>query len=255
MKLNILGLLATLLFSPIVKSQTVRLSRESVKILENEGVEVIKLGNPLKLGVSVGYNSGFKSLYNATISPIDNTVQFERVSPFSVVLSTAAMFSVRTFSLRKKTDLDYEPTRDNTEGPVFEIPSRLSIGAILNIAQFSGQTNVYNQQIDGGLGIGYQLNENIFILGSLEFNSVKQPRDYFFDKYYDKNLPVLVSGSPLKSLNYDDTSLFSNKYVPNISLKIVFGLGLTKQSDLSKKAESFTGKKEVETEAETKIKK
>jgi hypothetical protein len=215
-------------------SQTVQLTRASVKVLENEGEEVIKLGNPLKLGVSIGYNIGLKELHDATISPINNTVQFERTSPFSVVLSTAAMFSVRTFSLRKKKDLAGPNTLENTEGPVFELPSNWSIGAIVNIAQFSGESNLYNQKIDGGLGIGFQLNENIFFLGSLELLSVKQPRDFFLESFNGKNQQLKIDNALVKNLNYDDTSLFRNTYIPSISLKVVFGLSLTKQSGTEK---------------------
>jgi hypothetical protein len=225
------SLLMLSLITSIAHGQYVRLSRTTLKQLEKDGVQVEKLGNPLKLGVSIGYNAGTKSLYNTSISPVDYTVQFEKVSPLSVVLSTAVMFNWKTFYVRKKKDINGEATFENTEGPVLTIPSRWSIGAVVNFAQFSAQDNLYNQKIDGGLGIGYEFNENIFVIGTFEFLSVKQPRDYFVNQYKDKNKQLLIEGSPLKTLNYDDKNIFTDKYVPAISLKLVFGLALTKRGN------------------------
>lgn len=224
-------LLMLSLITSTADGQYVRLSRTSLKQLEKDGVQVEKLGNPLKFGVSIGYNAGIKSLYSTSISPVDYTVQFEKVSPLSVVLSTAVMFNWKTFYLRKKKDVNGAPTFENTEGPVLTIPSRWSIGAVVNLAQFSAQENLYNQKIDGGLGIGYEFNENIFVIGTFEFSSVKQPRDYFINQYRDKNKQLIIDGNPLKTFNYDDANIFTDKYMPAISLKLVFGLALTKRGN------------------------
>ncbi|WP_207431373.1 hypothetical protein [Sabulibacter ruber] len=208
--------------------QYVRLNRTSVKHLQNIGEEVEQLGNPLKLGVSLGYNLGTRSLYNMSINPTNYTVQFERISPATVVLSTAVMFNVKTYFLREKVNPAGPATLANTRGQVFAIPARWSVGAVVNLAQFSAESNLYNEQIDGGLGIGYELNENIFVLGSFEFMSVKQPRDYFIDQYKGKNSQLIIDEVPVKNFNYDDDNIFINKYIPSVSLKIVFGLALTK---------------------------
>ncbi|WP_207424588.1 hypothetical protein [Desertivirga brevis] len=211
-------------------AQYVRLSRASVKSLEMGGERIEHVSSPLKLGVSIGYTMGTNKLYSIAINPVDQTVQFDKVSPLNVVLSTAVMFNWKTWYLRQKTDPNGNPTLNNTKGPVFAIPSKWSVGAILNLAQFSSESKLYNQKIDGGLGIGYELNENIFVLGSFEFLSVKQPRDYFINDYNGQKKQFLIENVPQKNINYDDLNVFHDKYVPSISLKVVFGLALTKRN-------------------------
>lgn len=245
-----LVVMLSLFMSSSAHGQYVALTRTSVKQLEKDGEVIDQLGNPLKLGVSLGYNAGLQKLYTTAISPTDYKLYFEEIYPLTVVLSTAVMFNWKNYYLRKKKDPAGDTNLSNTEGPVFLIPSRWSVGAVVNLAQFSAQSNLYNQQIDGGLGIGYELNENIFILGTFEFLSVKQPREYFVNQYKDKNSQVIIDGAPLKSLNYDDTSIFTNKYIPSISVKVVFGLALTKPSssnDKSANKKSAVDKSDKET--------
>ena len=87
---------------------------------------------------------------------------------------------------------------------------------------------VFNQKIDGGLGLGYRLNHDLQIALTFEKISVRQPRDFLFDY---QNQVITVNGQPLTTLNTDDTGYFKTDYLSALSLKFVYILSGRKLSN------------------------
>lgn len=203
-----------------------RLSEASFQDLKLSGVKVNSLSS-LKIGGSLGYNIIARNPYDLSINPVDKTLQLEKVGLGSVVLSTVILVSPKTFYLRKiketvkKGDALYGSSK-NTEGEIFSVPSKFSIGMVMNVAQFASETKVYNQKIDGGLGAGWRFSDNFSMLGSIEFNGIRQPRKYIIDQYVGKQL--VINEDVVTSVNIDDNRIFINKARLTFSLKAVLVL-------------------------------
>ena len=178
----------------------------------------------IKFGVSFGFNQTFDDLVDARISPIDTTLTLQNTSKTSFLLSTTLSFPILSKWLGggnyyRKLDGAGKPVGD----PYF-VPSGLSIVTTINLVTFNsalGGAGLFNQKLDGGLGLGYTFGENVQLALTYEMISFRQPRD-FLKKLEGQT--VKVSGTNLSTLRLDDNDYFIDKYLPSASLKIVYVL-------------------------------
>ncbi|UTD15432.1 hypothetical protein HER15_08120 [Tenacibaculum mesophilum] len=197
---------------------------EGAKEISKEDAD--KLGNikkkGIKFGVSFGFNQTFDELVDARISPIDTTLTLQNTSRTSFLLSTTLSFAILSKWLGggryyRKLDVSGNPVGD----PYF-VPSGLSIVTSINLVTFNsalGGAGLFNQKLDGGLGLGYTFGENVQLALTYEMISFRQPRDFLKEL---NGQTVEVNGSKLMSLNLDDNDYFIDKYIPSISLKIIY---------------------------------
>jgi len=188
--------------------------------------EADELGNiktkGIKLGISMGFNQTFDKLYDARISPIDTTLVLQETSNTSFLLSTTLSFPILSQKLGggnyyRKLDASGEPVGD----PYF-VPSGLSIIATINLVTFNsalGGAGLFNQKLDGGLGLGYTFGEKIQLAATYEMLSFRQPRDYIQEL---NGKTIKVAGSNISTLSIDDNDYFIDKYVPSVSVKIIY---------------------------------
>ncbi|MCF0061363.1 hypothetical protein MUK70_19170 [Dyadobacter chenwenxiniae] len=177
----------------------------------------------IKFGVSLGFNQSFKKLFDARISPIDTTLDLQNTSNTSFLLSSTLSFPVLKGylggSYYRKLDANGIPV-----GNPYYVPRGLSIIATINLATFNsalGGAGLFNQKLDGGLGIGYTFGDNVQIAATYEMLSFRQPRDYLLN-YEGKK--IIVNRSPLTSLQPDNNDFFGDKYYPSVSLKVIYTL-------------------------------
>ena len=181
----------------------------------------------IKYGISLGFNKAFDNLYDARISPIDTTLVLQKTSNISFLLSTSVSFPILKGvfggSYYRKLDETGKPTGD----PYF-VPTGLSVIASLNLVTFNsalGGAGLFNQKLDGGLGLGYTFGENVQIALTYEMISFRQPRD-FLTKYEGQT--VKVNGQNLSNISIDDNDYYIDKYIPSFSFKVVYILNWQK---------------------------
>jgi hypothetical protein len=216
----------SLLIIAIVLSNTVFAQVEGKK--EITKVEAEKSDNiktkGIKFGVSMGFNQTFNQLYDARISPIDTTVLLESTSNTSFLLSTTLSFPILSHKLGGGSYYKKLDAAGKEIGDPYFVPSGLSIIATINLVAFNsalGGAGIFNQKLDGGLGLGYSFGENVQLALTYEMLSFRQPRSYI------KNLEgqvIKVGGSNLTNLSIDDNNYFIDKYIPSASLKIIYVL-------------------------------
>ena len=175
----------------------------------------------INFGVSVGYNFAHNTLYEASLSPIDHTFSIATLPKNSFVISTALSFPLTRGKLGGATYTKI----DNAGKPIGEpyyVPWGLCLIATLNIATFNEASNgsIFNKQIDGGLGIGYRLDDHFQIALAYEMISFRQPKQFLIDQYQGK--VINVGDQKLISLDEKDNNFFHNKYVGSISLKLIY---------------------------------
>lgn len=175
----------------------------------------------IKYGISLGFNSTFEDLHDARISPIDTTLLLQKTSNVSFLLSTSISFPILKGvfggSYYRKLDEDGKPT-----GDPYYVHRGLSIIASLNLVTFNsalGGSGLFNQKLDGGLGLGYIFGENAQIALSYEMLSFRQPRDFM--KNYEGKL-IKINNQNLSSIALDDNDYYIDKYVPSVSFKVVY---------------------------------
>ncbi len=169
--------------------------------------------------------------YTVAISPYDNTIQFEKTFPILTRFSLGLVWN----PLPNLSEANKEIYRKNKlilAG--YEAARRHFAAALLvNVFQlgFSSDQINTNSPIDVGFGIGFR-NENFLVLGTLEFTPIRTPRQYFLDKFKDKNLPLILAGSqePVKSISVDDNTIFVNRIFPSIGIKIAYSFSKAKQA-------------------------
>ena len=177
----------------------------------------------IKYGISLGFNRAFENLYDARISPVDTTLLLQKTSNVSFLLSTSISFPILKGiiggSYYRKLDENGKPI-----GDPYYVPRGFSIIASLNLVTFNsalGGSGLFNQKLDGGLGLGYTFGENVQIALSYEMLSFRQPRD-FMKKYEGK--PIKINNQNLSSIALDDNNYYIDKYIPSVSFKVVYVL-------------------------------
>lgn len=191
--------------------------------------EPVKFERPFNFFAAAGASLRFGKTYDVTISPVDYTVQFEKVFPIVTRFSMGLVWNpipddspenIALFKENSLTNKAYRASRKN-----------LAITLLVNIFQLAFSSDQVNttSPIDVGFGVGYR-NNNFLIMGTLEFTPTRAPRKYFLDNYKDMNKQLVLSGGqePLRTISSDDNSLFVNKIYPSIGLKIAYAFSKSK---------------------------
>ncbi|MBU2994815.1 hypothetical protein KO500_00100 [Cellulophaga baltica] len=206
--------------------EDVKVDKNEIEQAKEDGEEII-YERPFNAFISAGINVRIGENYNVAISPIDNTVQFEKISPLNSGVSTGLVWNPFTFPYKvfdykgQDKDWHYEYRRNP-----------FAIALLINVFKlsFSDEQANTTSPIDVGFGIGYR-NDNLLILLTTEYTPIRQPRQYFIDGYKDKNLPLVLANSsePVRTISSDDNSLFVTKLFPSIGLKIAYSFGKKKE--------------------------
>ncbi len=181
-----------------------------------------KVNEGLDFGISLGFNSVFDRIYEARISPLDNKLKITTVPKAAFLISTGVSVPITKGKLGgryyRKLNAAGTPT-----GPVYFVPYGLCFVATVNLVSFNSAAtgSLFNQKIDGGLGLGYRVNDNFQIAMTYEMISYRQPRQFLMDNYNDKILSN-ASGDVISSINIDDNDYFRDKYMSSISLKFFY---------------------------------
>lgn len=207
-------------------------------------------------GLSLGYRwlTGSSSMKNqfASVSPIDSTLRLTTLDRSSYLFSTSVIFDLNLGKLRSPiTEEAFREKRMNRqtcinerrnkkEKPLKEIRlmrttagrffqksvDRLCVVSNLNILDFSnGQKELaFNKSIEGGLGIGYRLNEVMYIGFNWEHVQSIQLYDdikKFEGKKVELNGEYLTTSSQLDTDNED---LFYSKNLSGWGIKMIICL-------------------------------
>ncbi len=180
-----------------------------------------KVNKGVDFGVSLGFNTVFNNIYDARISPLDNKLKITTVARSAFLLSTGISVPL---SKGKMGGRYYRKLVDGDEsGPVYFVPYGLCFIATVNLVTFNSAASgsAFNQKIDGGLGIGYKVNDNFQLALTAEMISYRQPRKFLLDDYQDKILTT-PAGETISSINPDDNNYFRDKYMPSVSFKFFY---------------------------------
>jgi hypothetical protein len=183
----------------------------------------VKINKGYNVGVSLGGSYVLGRLYETGLSPIDHTLYLDPAKRSAFLMSTALAIPLSRGELGGSYFRKYDEQGQVT-GPVYYIPYGIYLVATVNLATFHDAMGggVFNQRIDGGLGLGYRINHDLMFSLTFEKLSIRQPRDFLFA--YD-NQVILIDGQPLTALDPADKDYFKTNYFSSFALKLVYLLG------------------------------
>jgi hypothetical protein len=163
-------------------------------------------------GVGVNKNISKTGSYNYYISPIDNTLQRDKINDVSYVGSVIISYTpLWTFV---KIDNDKNPI----SGSAFKAPGLFSILASLDLANFNSSTS-FNTKLNGGIGFGINI-QNVMQIGLfVDFYQEKVLRSGIANNLHSK---ITINNSDLTSLDPNDSKYFYNDFKQSFSLKFIY---------------------------------
>jgi hypothetical protein len=110
------------------------------------------------------------------------------------------------------------------------VPKGITYGVFINPLAFSKATESqpFSSMIDFGAGIGYRTAGGFLIMGTVEFFSVRQPRQWFIDEYKDQNKTYSIGGAAQKAIDVNDNTIFTNKPVVTFGIKLCYSFDIIK---------------------------
>jgi hypothetical protein len=192
------------------KDHNLKLQPLSKRAFVISSVIMVKLG---KIAVDQNANTFVKQSktadYNSLIQQKSNLV---RQSGFPADSSAVA------FTKSKKLDIDKSVQK--LGGISFW--EHLSINLALDLVNVAPDVT-FNKNINGGMGVGYFVTENLQVAVFYDVSRISQLRDYIVDSYENKPIPK-GDGTNYNALDSKDTNLFYNKTVSGWSFKLIFSL-------------------------------
>lgn len=169
----------------------------------------------VKLGMSLGFVYIPIQLYDATISPIDNTLKLDRQFPVNFLISSALV--VNPFGKNKQDD----DSEKKIISKILACLKDVSFIASINLIQLGAtNTTIFNKKIDGGLGLGIKLSDNFHVSCTAEMLSIRQLRGFITNYYKDKS--ILVNEQNLVALDFNDNKFFVDRYILCGCLKFIY---------------------------------
>ena len=197
---------------------------------ETPVVNIVNKG--VDFGVSLGFNRVFEKLYDVHLSPLDHKLKVTDAPMSTFLLSTG--ISVPLARIREKLG---ESTPSTFRGryykklttlgaptsTVYCVPYGWCLVATVNLLTFNTAAtgSVFNKRIDGGLGIGYRINDELQIAATFEMISYRLPRDFLIGEYRDKVVNN-AAGTPVTVILPENNDYYSDRYLPSVSLKLFY---------------------------------
>lgn len=180
-------------------------------------------------GVTFGFSAGFNQLWHTMYgygltTDTGHILKRQPLSRSSFVIS-----SVITVKFGKLKTPKNSTKLLNASGEISPKPKeRLAINLGLNLLEVNTEQVSFNKSIDGGIGLGYFLNEYIQLAVFYDLVRVRQLRDYIQSAYLDKPIP---NGKEFfNALDENNNDLFYYKTFTGLSFKMIFSLGNKKPS-------------------------
>ena len=112
------------------------------------------------------------------------------------------------------------------------VPKHFSVALFINPISLASANSNLSTTVDLGVGAGWR-SDNFSAFVTAEFFSLKQPRDYFIDKYGDNKKQYLIAEQVQTSIDVNDTSIFRNKVMTAIGFKLAYTFDIAKSYSTS----------------------
>lgn len=202
--------------------------------------------NGVTFGFGAGYTHTTDKIYDYSLTTDkDHNLKLQPLSKQAFVISSVIMVKLgkiavdqntNTFVKQSKTETynsliqqnkDGKKSKDIKDASGVSFWEHLSINMSLDLVNVAPDVS-FNKSVNGGLGMGYFITDNLQAAIFYDVSRVNQLREYIVNAYQDKPIPK-GDGTNYSSLDSKDSNLFYNKTVSGWSFKLIFSLANKKE--------------------------
>jgi hypothetical protein len=183
------------------------------------------------IGIGIGANLVLnKNIIESTISPIDQTLKFDKSNKTNLTLTTLFMIPLRgASSIERQAKRNgiikgkvYQIGDPDVNNKTYVVPYGPYFVVNVNYSDFTKAAEVkpFNQSIDGGIGLGWRFNDLAMATLTMDANKFKQPRNFL--KELENQALTNLAGEKINTLDISDINYFKDITAWSLSLKIIF---------------------------------
>jgi hypothetical protein len=157
---------------------------------------------------------------NPSVNQTTNNVIIEKASRMKTNLAVGIVYTPFLYRF---------PTVDGEDDDEV-VPKGISFSTFINPLAFSkvAENEPFFNMLDFGIGAGYRSKGGFLVMATMEFFTIKQPRQWFIDKYETGEQQYIVEGEIQKSISLDDNSIFKSKTVTTLGFKFCYTFDIIK---------------------------
>lgn len=182
--------------------------------------EVIKQENKrLNFFIGMGTSIAFGNLYqNPTVNLANNYVYIEKSQNLKTNLTLGISY---TPYYRNIFDENGKPER---------ITHGISFATFINPIALTKATEnqSFFNMTDWGIGIGYKFAGSLMLMGTVEWLSARQPKEWFISEYGNNNKAYIVNNAPQIAFDINDDSIFRTKIITTFGFKVLYTFDVIK---------------------------
>lgn len=182
----------------------------------------------LIVGGGIGYTTS--SIYdNPVISKTTNFVTLENSNRFRTNLTIGIAYT--PFSSNYVRTIYKEKENGKALDTIYKVnygPRGITYALFINPVGLTKINEGFANSVDLGFGLGWR-SGNFLFMATADFFSIRQPRQYFIDEYTSNNKQFVVNSQIQTSLDPNDNTIFKNKLVASVGLKMAFTFDLVKR--------------------------
>jgi len=169
------------------------------------------------LGIGASYLAN-KLYQNPSIDVSNNAVVIEQAQQIKTNLTFGIVYT------------PYLKTITYRNGNSETMPHGISFATFINPIALTKATEnqSFFNMTDFGVGIGYKFAGNVMIMGTAEFFGIRQPKEWFINKYQLNDKQYVVNGSPQLSFDVNDNNIFRTKVVSAFGFKVCYTFDIVK---------------------------
>jgi len=208
------------IFSKVGKNQfEIRRSDREIEFTDDD-----KENNRFSFVLGIGASYLTTKLYqNPSIDVSSNAVVIEHAQQIKTNLTFGIVYTpyLKTISYRN--------------GQSETMPHGISFATFINpiaLTKVTENQSFFNMT-DFGIGVGYKFAGNVMIMGTAEFFGVRQPKEWFINKYQLNDKQYVVNGSAQLSFDVNDNNIFRTKMVSSFGFKVCYTFDIVKNFNSS----------------------
>lgn len=167
---------------------------------------------------------------NPVVNQTNNNVMINDATNIKTNLAVGIIYTPHIWDITRRIRYIDANGLVQTRREIESVPKGRTIAAFVNPIAFTKvtETQPFFNMLDFGVGYGHRFAGGLLIMGTAEFFSVRQPRQWFIDEYKGKNKPYEIGGSPQKTIDINDNSIFTFKPVVTFGFKICYSFDIIK---------------------------
>ena len=218
-------LLTLFIFCPLIL-----LGQKTTKTTEKDSTPIQEKGWIKRITFFVGAGTSVISntIYELPIiDKTNNNVIIEESGKLKPNVSLGIVYTPFVYDVKRFINY-YDSNGDQKVKKVIEhVPKCFSVALFINPISFASVNSNLNNTVDLGFGLGWR-SDNFSVFATMEFFSLKQPRDYFVTEYGTNNKQYVIEGEVQTAFDVNDNSIFKNKVMTAFGIKLAYNFDIVK---------------------------